>query len=142
MSELHGIVLDQNLRDYKKVYAKRKKIWNYYHKNLKNLEYTKALRRPLFNKYINHNSHIYYILVKKIRRNNLIKFLKKNKINCTFHYQALHKSNFFINNFSKKKIKLEISENTQDEILRLPLWNDMGINEAEYVVKKIYKYFS
>jgi dTDP-4-amino-4,6-dideoxygalactose transaminase len=61
---------------------------------LQTLEIANVIKRPALPTYVKHNGHMYYILVKNNKRDKLIKYLQKKKINTVFHYIPLHSSPF------------------------------------------------
>lgn len=85
------------------------------------------------------NGHIFYVLVKnQATRDLLIQYLKKADIETTFHYSALHQSDFFK---STKKISLPNTERFASCLVRLPLYYGITNKQQDLVVKKIYAFF-
>ena len=94
LSEINAAFLYGQLKKAKKITKKRLAIFKLYHKLLDKLEIKKLITRPTIPSYAKANGHMYYILVKKNKRDNLIKYLKQNKISTVFHYIPLHSSPF------------------------------------------------
>ena len=94
LSEINAAFLYAQLLKAKKIIIKRLKIFNHYHSLLRTLEITNVIKRPIIPTYVKPNSHMYYILVKNNKRDKLIKYLQKKKINTVFHYIPLHSSPF------------------------------------------------
>ena len=87
---------------------------------------------PFYNTYSKHNGHIFFIILKK-KRKNFINFFKKKGINCLFHYTPLHNSKAGRKFGISKKIK-----NTQDIsnlIVRFPIFSNKKILSKEYFEK-------
>lgn len=120
LNEISAFFLYNQLKQAHSVKAKRLSLFNYYHKLLKKLETENFIKRPTIPSYAGHNAHIYYIITKSSIRNQLLKYLRKNKINTVFHYIPLHSSPF-----GKLKAKTGSSmKNTNlisKNLLRLPL---------------------
>ncbi len=138
-SELCAAFLHAQLPDIEKVTRKRLMLWNTYHKNLSG--YSNIFKTPHIPDYALHNAHIYYIVVKNItERNNLIQYLHKNKIQALFHYQALHKSPYYLKN--NESINLPASEYFSDCLIRLPLYYKLKKSQVIYVCNKIKEFYN
>ena len=87
LNEVSAAYLLAQLENVKKIIKKRKKIWEIYYNELKSI---KEISLPYIPEECNHNGHIFYI--KTSKRNELLQFLKDNKIMATFHYVPLHLS--------------------------------------------------
>ncbi len=140
LSEIHSYILFHCLKDWKTKFKKRMKIWLNYHEKLLILEKKNYLRRPIFVRSIKHNAHIYYILVKKNYRDSMISYLNQNKINATFHYLPQHESYFFKKNY-KERFNLQISKKISDQIIRLPISNNLKKEQFDHIIKYIFKFF-
>ena len=82
--------------------------------------------------------HLYVIRTKN--RDKLLKFMKKNNINCQLHYPySLNKTAALKNKV--KNAKLPVSEKWAKECISLPLYPYMKISDAKEVVLKIRKFF-
>ena len=74
------------------------------------------------------------ILCKK--RNELKKYLEKNKIETKIHYPVpLHKQKPYRNN-SKKFLNLKNSENQAKNLLTLPVHQFLSKKQLDYMIKK------
>ena len=124
-SEITCSILYNQLINYKKIIKFRKKLWNNYYNNLKNISTNLIRQTYLPKKDILQNHHSYYLICKtKKIRNSLIKRLKLRGIMSVFHYIPLHQSTA-AKHFSKKKHSLKVTEDLSKKILRLPLWQGM-----------------
>ena len=84
------------------------------------------------------NYHLFVIFVKK-NRNKLINFLNKNKIFTQIHYPIPdHKQK--INLLKYKNLKLPITEKLSKQILSLPCYPELKINEVIRISKIINKW--
>jgi len=140
LSEIHASLLFNNLKNFKNIFNIRKKIWENYHIKFKSLEINGLIKRPWFNKKVKQNYHMYYLLVKPSIRNKLIKFLSDYKIQASFHYLPLHNSIFYKKNY-KKKLFFKNSQDISNQIIRLPLSNELKKKDSDYVIKKVYNFF-
>ncbi len=140
MSEIHAYILFQSLKQWKKDFTQRMKIWKNYHDKLHILEKKNLLRRPRFFKSVKHNAHMYYILVKRSYRDKIINYLNKNKIGATFHYLPLHESYFFRRNF-KKNFNLKVSNDIANKIVRLPISHNLKKKQFDHIIKHLFRFF-
>ena len=131
-SEITAAFLWGQLQMVEKVNSKRLESWNIYYQKLQNI---KEVELPQIPKYARHNAHLFYLKISnKKLRDQLILKLKKNNINASFHYLALHQSPFW----KEKKIdKLINAEQWEDHIIRLPLYYDLSLDEIRYIVDTI-----
>ena len=111
----------------------RRKISSFYDEELSLLDEVKLTQsKP------GSSRHLYEIRVKN--RNNLAKYLIKNKIPVQYHYPySLNKAGALRKKI--KKVKLINSEKWAKECLSLPLYPYMPLNEAKRVVNFIKKFY-
>jgi dTDP-4-amino-4,6-dideoxygalactose transaminase len=91
--------------------------------------------------YCEHNGHIFLIKVANLEtRIRLMKFLRENEIETTFHYTPLHKSEFGIGAGS---FIGEDKYTTRDSLrmLRLPLYHDISSTDQDKVISCIFSFF-
>lgn len=138
MSELNAAYLYQQLVEIDNITNKRKELWRIYYKRLtmivnKGAHICKDLS-------LMSNCHIFYIVFdKKDDIDELQRFLNKNDIQTFKHYSSLHTSVYYKANF--ENVCLPHSEKISENLLRLPLHNDLTIQECEYICKVIVNYY-
>ena len=140
LSEINAVFLYSQLKQAKQIIKKRIRIFNQYHKLLKNLEIEKIIKRPTIPNYAKHNGHMYYIIVKKNRRTDLIKHLKQKKINTVFHYIPLH-SSVFGKLKTKAQLRMQNTDYISKNLLRLPMHINLRKNDIIKCVKQIQNFF-
>lgn len=87
--------------------------------------------------YCSSNYHLFYILLEsKDIRDKVINRLKEKEIEAYFHYLPLHSSPMGIS-LGYKSEDFKITEKINSSLLRLPLYNDMTINEASIVMEAL-----
>ena len=119
----------------------RKALWNRYQDNLFDLEKNEKIIRQITPEYSTNNAHMYYILCNSIKeRTFVIEYLKKKNIICSFHYLPLHKSKFFEGKHDGRD--LPNCSRFADTLLRLPLFNDLKVNEVDMICNELYNAFS
>ncbi|MBN2681888.1 MAG: dTDP-4-amino-4,6-dideoxygalactose transaminase [Bacteroidales bacterium] len=138
ISEFNAAVLCAQLLNYKEINALRTKIWNKYHSELSCLKNDILL--PLNNVENSHNSHIFYIVAKNNEeKKSFINFMNKNGIDCRFHFQALHKSQYYK---KYRKIQLKQTEKFSDCLVRLPIFPKMNEKMQDFVIEKVKEFYS
>ncbi|MCK9614357.1 MAG: dTDP-4-amino-4,6-dideoxygalactose transaminase [Candidatus Omnitrophica bacterium] len=140
-SELNAALLFSQLEMADKINKNRLKSWNYYYTTLKPLEKKGHLELPKIPAECKHNAHIFYIKVNNItERSKLIKYLKDKNINALFHYVPLHGSKAG-KNYGRFSGQDKFTTIESERLLRLPLYYNMSLSEAELVCEIIKKYF-
>lgn len=138
LSEILSAVLFYQLKNSRKIQLKRKKLWEKYHKNLKNWCDKNNVIQPSIPYYCKQPYHMYFLLFpnKNIRtkfRNHLSKF----NIVASPHYQPLHTSPY-AKKFSKpKNDTCPIATNISKRILRLPFFYDITEKQTLKVIDAI-----
>jgi len=121
---------------------RRLSIWNTYHKSFKVFEEKKILRRPVIQSNCTHNAHMYYIILNdEDTRNNLMKFLQKEKnISATFHYVPLH-STPMGKKVSPLTQELPLTDDLSARLLRLPFYYNLTEEEQGYIIESIKEFY-
>jgi dTDP-4-amino-4,6-dideoxygalactose transaminase len=141
-SEIIAAFLYAQLEDSQEIQNKRNALWNNYHKDLLELEDNGYITRPKHIEDIEHNSHMYYILLKSLsERQELIDFLKKKGILSVFHYIPLHSSPAG-KKYGRYKNELPTTDRISDTLLRLPLYYELSFEEQSKVISFILEFFN
>lgn len=141
-SDLLAAVLSAQLERYDEIMTKRKLIWNTYHEQLKPLEDEGKLRRAIVPEYVEHNGHMYNIVLPSDSvRTNLVDFLKKNNIMAYICYVPLHSSPMG-RELGNRPEDCPITEEYGSKVLRLPMYYDLSLRDVEYVVNKVTEFFA
>ena len=85
---------------------------------------------------VKHAWHLFVILLKGIDRNVLFKKLAERGVKANVHYIPIYKFSFY-KKFDFDQEKFPVTEDIFSRILTLPLYNDMTLNEVDYVVKAL-----
>ena len=137
LDEIQAAILNVKLKFLKKDTIKRQIIAKSYENEIK----CKEVRHPKIVSYQDHAFHLYVIKVKK--RDLLNKYLKKNNIFCGIHYPVpIHKQPGYKNKI-KINNKLKCTEKVCKNILSLPIYPELSINNVRKISKLInnfYKY--
>jgi dTDP-4-amino-4,6-dideoxygalactose transaminase len=87
------------------------------------------------------NFHLFYVLVEDLRtRTRLIEHLKQRGIHAVFHYVPLHTSPVG-ESMGYRAGMLPVTESCADRLVRLPLYADLSVDEADYVAESVRRFF-
>lgn len=140
-NELTAALLFSQLEEMEEINKKRMLVWDFYHENLAFLEKEHVLKRPFIPSVCTHNAHIYYVIVNTLHtRENFLKFMKANGVQCTSHYVPLHSSPAGLK-YGKSFGDFSVTDRVADQIVRLPLWPTMTDGEMTQVVQLITTFF-
>lgn len=140
-SEIVSAFLYAQIEELEKIQLKRLKIWNEYNRQLKSLNDNKKVMLPYLPPYASNNGHMFYLVCKNIEeRDTLIKYLAGEEIYTVFHYQSLHKSQYYRNKYYGKD--LIWSDRYSDCLLRLPFFYELEIKDIKNICKQIIIFFN
>lgn len=136
-SDILAAMLYAQLERYSEIMDKRMAVWNTYQNELKDLENKGYLRRPILPDNIEHNAHMYNIILPTAEiRDKLVDKLKESKIYAYICYVPLHSSPMGVK-LGYNPTQCPITEDYGQRVLRLPLYADMTIDDSEYVIDNI-----
>ena len=141
-SELQAALLYSQLRYLDQIQKQRVELWVTYDEALRALpnigNFFSLINIP---DYSSNNAHVYFLICSAGNiRNDLLSHLKRCNIQATFHYQSLQASKFGNQWFDGKALKN--STKFSNTLLRLPLHNNLEINDILMVVEKINEFCS
>jgi dTDP-4-amino-4,6-dideoxygalactose transaminase len=136
-SELIAAFLYHQLQSIEEITDKRLSLWENYYQLFQEAESNGLIRRPIIPKHVQHNGHIFYLLIEdSFSRNTLLSQLKQRGIHAVSHYEPLHsapagkKYGRSIGNLSNT---LKLSK----QIIRLPLWIGITSKQQEYIAEQV-----
>lgn len=137
-SDLNAALLYSQLKNKNKIQKRRLMLWQYYYKKLMNLNTSDKLSLPIIPDYASNNAHMFYILLQNEKlRDKIINTLKLNGFIAAFHYQSLHKSNYFLS--YNQLQELPLADKYSNCLLRLPLFYDLKLKSIDLIVNIINK---
>jgi dTDP-4-amino-4,6-dideoxygalactose transaminase len=139
MTEFSASYLAPQIKNYKRIFAKRSKLYFRYLNKLKNISKSNFYI-PNNYKY-KYNFHALVLILENANRENFLRYLKKNKINSVISYMPLHRSSAGKKFFGNKR-KLKNTDHYVKQIARLPLHNSLTLNEVDFICKKINDFFN
>ncbi|HZY10801.1 MAG TPA: dTDP-4-amino-4,6-dideoxygalactose transaminase, partial [Bacteroidota bacterium] len=131
LSDILAAVLKYQLDKLQTIQERRRTLYEFYHKELKDLEHQEKLRLPLIPDHCESNYHLFpIVLPSESQRNVLMKKLKDYGIGATFHYIPLHSSPYARTSLNTQDVVLPVTDRVANTLLRLPLYphlNDSDI---------------
>ena len=123
-SDMIAAYLWAQLEALDEIQAMRKSIWNSYQELLQPIADKAGIRLPVIPDYATNNAHMYYVVTQnEAHRNKLISSLKNEGMHSVFHYQSLHKSEYYSR--EQEHDELPQSDYYTQRLLRLPLYGSL-----------------
>ena len=139
-SEIIAATLFAQIEAFDDIQSARKKLWSLYNEKLRPLAASGKIRIAEIPGYATVNGNMFFIITKDNKeRSALLAFLKNKGINSVFHYLPLHSSDFYHDRHDGRE--LPNTDRFSDCILRLPFFNEMRIDEVDYVVESIATFY-
>jgi len=137
LDSVQAVILNYRLRNLHLDNLKRIDLAKRYNEKLIGL----PIKLPPFTNNLVNVFHLYVIRINKNLRNKLIKFLIKNKIFPGIHYKL---PNYLHPAFKNKIIykDLKNSKRIAKEIISLPIYPELKINEQNKIIKMIRTFFN
>lgn len=137
-SEFNAAYLWAQLEQLDDIQGKRKHIWNRYFEGL-NGKIGNEVMLPYIPEYATNNAHMFYLLCPSLEyRTALMKFLKENDVQTTFHYLPLHSSKYYEDKHDGRV--LPNCDRYGDTLVRLPLFYELSDMEIDKIVKLIVEF--
>lgn len=137
-SEFNAAYLWAQLEQLDDIQGKRKHIWNRYFEGL-NGKIGNEVKLPYIPEYATNNAHMFYLLCPSLEyRTALMKFLKENDVQTTFHYLPLHSSKYYEDKHDGRE--LPNCDRYGNTLVRLPLFYELTDWEIDKIVKLIIEF--
>ena len=137
-SEFNAAYLWAQLEQLDDIQGKRKHIWNRYFEGL-NGKIGNEVKLPYIPEYATNNANMFYLLCPSLEyRTALMKFLKENDVQTTFHYLPLHSSKYYEDKHDGRE--LPNCDRYGDTLVRLPLFYELSDMEIDKIVKLIVEF--
>jgi len=141
LSDILAAKLVAQFEELDGITKKRKELWNHYYNSLLPLRDKEFIDLPEVPNYANHSGHIFYIVCESINvRDLLIEHLRENGIQSAFHYQSLHKSEYFSKKYNG--IELKNADRYSNCLLRLPLYPDLSDDQIRIIINQIFSFYN
>jgi dTDP-4-amino-4,6-dideoxygalactose transaminase len=140
LSEILAAVLYAQLEERQQIQSKRKQVWEFYQKNLKDWAPKNGVGLPYAPLHCQSAYHLFYILLPDGgQRQKLIDHLKERGIFSVFHYQPLHLSEMG-RQFGGAQGDCPVTESVSERLLRLPFYNGLDDADLTRVVNGIHSF--
>ncbi|MFN2340825.1 MAG: dTDP-4-amino-4,6-dideoxygalactose transaminase [Halanaerobium sp.] len=142
-SDILMALLFSQLENLDYITAQRKKIFDYYNQHLKEFLAEDFLEvMPEVPTDRKSNYHIYYLKFKNQKiRDYVLKKLRQQGIEATFHFQPLHSAPMG-KSLGYQKEDLKLTEEIAGSLLRLPIYPDLSQRDLEYIIDALSDIFS
>ncbi|MCG2812296.1 MAG: dTDP-4-amino-4,6-dideoxygalactose transaminase [Candidatus Aminicenantes bacterium] len=133
-SEISAAFLYAQLEKLEMIQIKRKKIWDEYHRNLKEMAAKGFFELPVIPEYATNNWCLFYLVCRSLReRTALIERLKGKGIHAVFHYLPLHKAPYFEGKHDGRV--LANADRYADCLVRLPMFYELSKDNIKHILK-------
>ncbi|MDD6641949.1 MAG: dTDP-4-amino-4,6-dideoxygalactose transaminase [Bacteroidales bacterium] len=138
-AEINAAFLWAQLENLEEIQHKRKLLWETYYTNLESLANKGFFALPDMPNYATNNAHMFYLVFPSLeKRTEFIKYMKEHGVLTPFHYLALHQSEFYHHKHDGRM--LPECDRYADTLVRLPMFYDLDIEQAENICKLIREY--
>ena len=139
--ELTAAFLFAQLEQAAEISARRRALWETYHRELAELEADGLLRRPVIPAECRANAHMYYLLLRTpAERDGLLRHLQSKGIQAVFHYVPLHSSPQG-RKLGRTPYPLPVTEALAARLLRLPAYYELEPEQIHRIVGEIRGFF-
>ena len=136
LSDLLGALLLGQLQTREEIQANRGRIWKRYAAELAGWATERGYRLPIVPTHCEQTFHMFYLLMPAAARTAFIDHLKARGVQAVFHYQALNTSPMGVQHGGKPGT-CPVTERVSDELVRLPLYNDLTDDDQAKVISAV-----
>ena len=140
-SELNAAYLWAQLCAADEINCNRMESWNYYYRELKELEEAGKIELPVIPNGCVHNAHMFYLKCRDVEeRTCLISYLKENGILAVFHYIPLHSAPAGLKYgcFSGEDV---YTTKESERLVRLPMYYGLETEQVAFICEKIKSFY-
>lgn len=139
-SEIIAAFLWAQIENMDQIQKRRKTLWEKYYKLLAPLAEKQKIKLLQMPDYATNNGHLFYLVCNSLQeRTMLIDELKKHDILALFHYQSLHKSDYYSAHHDGRT--LPNSDRYTDYLVRLPMYYELQESDIERVCNVIAEFY-
>lgn len=145
MSDVLAAFLYGQLEKWQPIQAKRKTIWDSYHRDLASWAKKHSIRQPVVPPHCEQAYHMYYLLMPSLEaRTALIEHLAKHEIKAVFHYLPLNRSAYAVAmaDGGWRRTDCPVTEDISDRLVRLPFYTSMTEAEQARVIQAVSSFAS
>jgi len=143
MSDILATILELQLDKLDEIRQRRRAVYELYMTELQPLAEKGHVVLPVVPADCTPNYHIFWLRTRTAQeRDRCLKTLKERGVSATFHYIPLHSSPFAKQRYGLEPDELPITERVSETLLRLPLYPQMTMDDAQYVVQHVKALFA
>lgn len=140
-SDILAAFLYAQLEHCDEIQSRRRRIWEYYNRNLAGWAKLHEVRLPIVPEYCEQAYHLFYLLLPTFEaRQALIAHLGTRNILSVFHYLPLHLSEMG-RRWGGEKSDCPVAANLSERILRLPFYDRLDESDQERVVTAVLDFY-
>ena len=136
LDSINAFVLNEKLKIFEELASTRNKFYDFYLKNLTDLEWINLPTKENKNTLLNY----FTISTKPSLRNKLANYLNENNISTAIYYKKPVHMQPALNFKKKENLSLKNTLQASKSVLSIPYFSFPKKNEMEYVVSKILKF--
>ncbi len=139
-SDINAAYLYAQLEMAEEIFDDRMKTWDYYYRELKDIQERGMIELPSIPEGCTHNAHMFWIKLENLAmRTRFIKYAADCGINAVYHYVPLHSSpaGLKYGDFYGKDV---YTTKESERLVRLPMYFGMKDEERQAVVKTLYDF--
>jgi len=134
MDSFQAYILNNKIRNLKKIIKKKKKIFLFFLKNLNT-----TIKFPKFSKKIHPNYYIFSFYLEKKIRKKFIQFMNKKNIQCQIFYSKLLSENKILRPIIRTNLQnANLCKNT---LVSIPSHQELSRKELSFIVKEVNFFF-
>lgn len=139
-SEVNAAFLWAQLENIEDIQSKRKALWQRYWERLQPLAAKGLFSLPDIPDYATNNAHMFYLVLPNLEaRTGLIAHLREQGAQAVFHYLSLHSSPYYHTRHDGRA--LPECDRYADCLVRLPLYNDLSLEQVDHICEAIATYY-
>lgn len=139
MSDVLAAFLYGQLEVWEEIQARRKKLWETYHHQLRTWTIANGIRQPIVPEHCDQSYHMYYLLMPSLAaRTAFIQHLRDRGILAVFHYLPLDRSSFAAR--WQPQPRCPVTEDVSDRLVRLPFFTSMSEGEQALVIEAVNEF--
>jgi len=136
VSDILAALLLAQLEARTEIQTLRARVWNRYASELAGWVADRGVTLPTIPPHCEQAFHVFYMLVPGERRAAFIDHMKSRDVQTVFHYQALNTSPMGLAHGGKPG-QCPVTERVADELVRLPLYNDLSDDDQSIVIDAV-----
>ncbi len=133
LSDILGALLLSQLEARDEIQRRRAVIWNRYAAELGEWARERGFGLPTVPSYCDQTFHMFYLLLPAQQRPLFIEHLKARGVQAVFHYHSLHLAPMGLAHGGKPGM-CPVTERVSDELVRLPLFNELTAADQGTVI--------